>query len=70
MPAKAKGSHRPRRRCVHRNLVIRTEGDRCSWVQCLDCPKHGPRKHSYMLALVCFATATVNQHPRPRRVKR
>lgn len=66
----AAAAKRQRRRCSHRSLVIRTEGDRCSWVQCLDCPKHGPRKHSYMLALICFATATVNQHPRRKRSKR
>lgn len=56
-----------RKVCSHRNLVVRTERDRCSWVECLNCPKVGPRKHSYMLALICFATATVNQHPRRRR---
>lgn len=54
-------------RCVHRNLIIRTEADRCSWVECSNCPKKGPKKHSYMLALICFATSTVNQHPRGNR---
>ncbi|HEX5461850.1 MAG TPA: hypothetical protein VFX20_17940 [Steroidobacteraceae bacterium] len=62
--------HTHRRRCSHRNLVVRTEGDRCSWVQCADCRKVGPAKHSYMLALICFATATVNQHPRRKRSRR
>jgi hypothetical protein len=52
------------KRCAHRALVIQTEADGCSWVECIGCGKTGPCKHSYMLALICFATATVNQHPR------
>ena len=53
--------------CSHRQLVVKTERDRCSWVQCTKCKKKGPKKHSYMLALICFATSTVNQHPRRKR---
>jgi hypothetical protein len=53
--------------CTHRHLVVKTEADGCSWVQCTDCRKRGPCKHSYMLAVICFATATVNQHPREKR---
>ena len=55
-----------KKRCTHRELVVRTERDRCSWVACRKCGKKGPKKHSYMLALICFATSTVNQHPRRR----
>jgi polyferredoxin len=51
-------------KCTHRFLQVRTEKDRCSWATCMDCKKKGPKKHSYMLALICFATATINQHPR------
>lgn len=54
------------KRCSHRYLQVHTEADHCSWVKCLHCRKTGPRKHSYMLAVICFATATVNQHPRRR----
>lgn len=54
-------------RCTHRVLTVKTERDRCSWVVCNVCGKEGPKKHSYMLALICFATATVDQHPRARR---
>lgn len=53
-------------RCTHRVLRVRTEKDGCSWVECLTCRKTGPCKHSYMLAVICFATQTVNQHPRVR----
>lgn len=52
------------KRCSHRFLTVLTEKDRCSWVVCNGCDKRGPRKHSYMLALICFATSTVDQHPR------
>lgn len=53
--------------CTHRNIEVKTERDRCSWVVCKGCRKRGPKKHSYMLALICFATSTVNQHPRKPR---
>ena len=56
-----------KKRCTHRERVVRTESDRCSWVACRKCGKKGPKKHSYMLALICFATSTVNQHPRRKR---
>ncbi len=55
------------KRCVHRQLVVKTERDRCSWVHCHGCGKRGPKKHSYVLALIAFAVATVDQHPRVRR---
>lgn len=52
--------------CRHRKLSVKTEADRCSWVECQGCGKKGPKKHSYMLALVAWAVASVNQHPRTR----
>lgn len=59
-------STKRRSRCLHRTITVRTERDRCSWVECCGCRKTGPRKHSYMLALICWATHLVNQHPRRR----
>lgn len=53
--------------CSHRNIEVKAERDRCSWAVCRECGKTGPKKHSYMLALICFATSTVNQHPRKRK---
>lgn len=55
------------KKCTHRSIEVKTESDRCNWVQCKSCRKRGPKKHSYMLALVAFAVATVDQHPRTRR---
>jgi hypothetical protein len=52
------------KRCTHRQLVIRTERDRCSWVECALCKKRGPSKHSYLLALLAWALHLTNQHPR------
>jgi hypothetical protein len=51
------------KRCAHRKLEVKTEKDRCSWVQC-KCGKRGPKKHSVVLALVAFAVAVGDQHPR------
>lgn len=60
-------TRKPKRRCTHRWLRVLTERDRCSWVTCDQCGKTGPKKHSYLLALVAWALHTVNQHPRARR---
>jgi hypothetical protein len=51
-------------RCSHRHLTIKSEGDRCSWVQCNDCKEAGPRKHSYLLAILAWGLRLTNQHPR------
>jgi hypothetical protein len=53
-------------RCTHRYLRVRTEKDRCSWVECQHCGKTGPSKHSYTLAILAWALALTNQHPRKR----
>ena len=42
------------KRCPHRNLEVKTEKDRCSWVKCKDCKKRGPKKHSVTLAIIAF----------------
>lgn len=55
-----------KKRCSHRFLVVKTEKDRCSWVVCR-CGKRGPKKHSIVLALVAFAVAIGDQHPRRKR---
>jgi hypothetical protein len=55
--------------CLHRNITVKTERDGCSWVQCQDCPKKGPCKHGYFAALVAYAVASLNRHPRPKRQK-
>ena len=55
------------KRCSHRHLVVRTERDRCSWVECTACLKRGPHKHSYALALIAWALSLTNQHPRGHR---
>lgn len=55
------------KRCAHRQLVVKTERDRCSWVVCSGCKKKGPKKHSYLLALIAFAMQTVDQHPRRKK---
>ena len=54
------------KRCLHRALRVRTERDRCSWVECTVCKKQGPKKHSYVLAVLAWAFHVLNQHPRPR----
>lgn len=51
------------KRCTHRHLTVRTEKDRCSWVEC-ECGLKGPNKHSYTLALLAWALKLTNQHPR------
>lgn len=56
-----------KRRCSHRALRVHTESDRCSWVECILCKKEGPKKHSYILALIAFAMKTADQHPRKRK---
>lgn len=50
--------------CSHRKLTILTESDRCSWVVCNSCGKHGPSKHSITLALLAWIVSTGDQHPR------
>lgn len=52
------------KRCNHRSIQVKTERDRCSWVQCTQCKKTGPAKHSYTLALIAWALHLTNQHPR------
>lgn len=56
-------------RCAHRELRVRSEEDRCSWVECQKCGKRGPRKHSIIMALVAFAVSLGDQHPRAKRKK-
>ena len=53
-------------RCLHRSLQVRTERDRCSWVECSVCKKQGPKKHSYVLAVLAWAFHVLNQHPRTK----
>lgn len=52
------------RPCSHRFLQVKTESDRCSWVQCEVCKKQGPKKHSYLLAILAWGLHLTNQHPR------
>jgi hypothetical protein len=54
-------------RCLHRQLIVRTEKDRCSWVECAKCKKAGPSKHSYFAAVIAWGLHTLNQHPRKKR---
>jgi hypothetical protein len=54
------------KRCTHRNLSIKTEKDRCSWVTCNKCKKRGPAKHSQTLALLGWICHIANQHPRAK----
>lgn len=54
------------RTCTHRKLEVRTEKDRCSWIECSLCGKKGPNKHSYTLAILAWALHLTNQHPRGR----
>jgi hypothetical protein len=53
--------------CSHRQLEIKTEKDRCSWVKCKGCRKRGPKKHSVVMALMAFAVSLGDRHPRARR---
>ena len=53
------------RRCTHRTLIIRTERDRCSWVQCSRCKIRGPHKHSVVLAMLAWLVKIADP-PRPR----
>ncbi len=46
-----------KKRCAHRELVVKTEKDRCNWVLCKGCKKRGPKKHSVMLAIMAFGMA-------------
>lgn len=56
-----------RLRCKHDLLEVRTERDRCYWVECRRCNRHkGPKKHSRAIALVAYAVKLVDQHPRHR----
>lgn len=57
-------------RCYHRVIQIFTEADRCSWVECVRCGKTGPKKHSYLLAILAWGLHLANQHPRKRVTKR
>lgn len=55
-----------KKRCPtnHRHILVKTEKDRCSWVQCVSCKKRGPHKHSMTLALIAWALKLTDQHPR------
>lgn len=55
-----------KKRCPtrHRHILVKTEKDRCSWVQCVSCGKRGPHKHSITLALIAWALKLTDQHPR------
>jgi hypothetical protein len=57
-----------KRRCRHRTLTIRTEKDRCSWVECA-CGFRGPHKHSYALAMMAFVVKLSSDHPQRRRAR-
>jgi hypothetical protein len=48
-------------------ITVRTERDRCSWCVCDLCGKQGPKKHSYLLALIAWGLHLANQYPRARR---
>lgn len=54
-------------KCAHRHLEIRTERDRCSWVECKGCGKTGPAKHSITLALLAWCVSLGDQHPRRKK---
>lgn len=57
-------------RCTHRLLILHTEKDRCTWVQCGRCKKVGPKKHSLTKALLAWILCLGDQHPRPKRKAR
>lgn len=52
--------------CKHKVLLIRTEKDRCSWVECGDCKVESPKKHSVTLALCAWIVFASNDHPKRR----
>jgi hypothetical protein len=54
-----------KKRCSHRSLIIHTEKDRCSWVECTKCKAAGPAKHSITLALLAWIIKAADQ-PRGR----
>lgn len=54
----------PRKRCQHRDLEVKTEKDRCSWVKCRVCKKRGPKKHSVSLAIIAFGLAITSWNAR------
>ena len=54
----------PKLECTHRRITVLTEPDKCSWVQCQDCGKEGPKKHSYTLALLAWIVCLADKHPR------
>jgi hypothetical protein len=53
--------------CKHKILDIRTEKDRCSWVQCQTCGAKAPKKHSVTLALCAWIIYASNDHPKRRK---
>jgi hypothetical protein len=56
------------KKCHHKILLIRTERDRCSWVECVDqCGVSGPKKHSVTLALCAWILFLANDHPKRRK---
>lgn len=60
---------KPKVRCPrgHRLLEIRTEKDRCSWVECCHCDLCGPKKHSAVLALLAWVLFVASDHPKRRK---
>lgn len=52
--------------CQHKLLQVRTESDRCSWIQCDTCKVKGPKKHSVTLALLAWVLYLANDHPKRR----
>lgn len=56
--------------CRHRLIEVKTERDACSWVRCKGCGKSGPKKHSYLLAVLAWAMHLTNMHPRKAATKR
>lgn len=55
------------RACPHRSLMVHTERDRCSWVECYMCAKTGPKKHSIVMAVLAWLVQVGDQHPRKKR---
>jgi|GEM_PF-4249347 len=51
------------RRCAHKLLAVRTERDRCTWIECQTCRAKGPKKHSVTLALCAWIVYLSNDHP-------
>lgn len=48
-------------KCQHRVLHVIRERDRCSYVKCASCGKVGPKKHSYLLALIAWIVRVGDQ---------